>query len=598
MISTSLLLGTLKKEVDATTPKSKYCFLVTNTDWLGAVINAGTKGIIVHDDYLPVELFKETIKELYPGETYIMDLIFAPLLSKKQNVEIVKFLKSEGYEVAEDAWKIIHGKDYLCKVENTETFKKAIEAYIDSKEKICADEETTELSKFHLFNEGGKVTGVYHNAIFEHIKEKNHLLIVGGTVYIYENGCYMADFSGAKLKSMIRKLMYPQFIKSTTINNIYALFLQDISLEASFDELNSYPSHWVCFKNGMWDGKEKIMREHSPKYKAINQIPHCYTPQKNTFGEKTEEYLNFICEDAEDREMLLQFIGYSLTKDTSQQKFLVLNGEGGTGKSTIIRLIENLVGGANVSNISLTDLQQRFASFGLMGKLLNSCADLEIGALEDTSIIKKILGEDSLRGEQKGKDAFSFKNYAKLVFSTNELPIVKSEKTNGFYRRLLVITMDKVPKKKNPNLFEELSEETDYLLELVMNALYRLYEGKTMCVSANSERAVMRLRANSDTVEAFIQDSCTLDKESKAERTELYRKYEKYCEDLERQALTKNNFYNSLRVKGYGELKTNGYHYFKGLFYGKSSPDSSLLGKNKDEFISVSEEDLENLPFN
>ncbi len=138
MISTNLLLAILKKEVDASNdPKSKYCFLVPNTDWLGAVINAGIKGVIVHDDYLPVSLFKETVAGLYPGQTNVMDLVFAPCLGKRQNAEIIKFLKAEGYQVVEDAWKVIQGKDYLCKPENTETFKKAIEAYIDSKEKIC-----------------------------------------------------------------------------------------------------------------------------------------------------------------------------------------------------------------------------------------------------------------------------------------------------------------------------------------------------------------------------------------------------------------------------------------------------------------------------
>ena len=146
------------------------------------------------------------------------------------------------------------------------------------------------------------------------------------------------------------------------------------------------------------------------------EIPHKYDPDAKYNGTKMEEYLNFICEEEDSREMLLQFVGYCLTKDVGQQKFLVLNGEGGTGKSTVIRLIEALTGSRNVSNISLTDLQQRFASFGLMGKLLNSCADLEIQALEDTSVIKKILGEDTLRAEQKGKDAISFKSYAKLIF--------------------------------------------------------------------------------------------------------------------------------------------------------------------------------------
>lgn len=472
----------------------------------------------------------------------------------------------------------------------TENRSRVEEQHIDK------SQEQIDLMQFHLVTENGKITGVFHNQIFEYIKGRYNIFVCGGTPYIYDSGYYKADISGARLKSIIRSLIYPQFVKSTTINNIYALFLQDITIEKSFEELNSYPAYWICFENGMYDCRTKQLLPHNPKYLCINQIPHKYVPGTNCEGRMIEEYLNFICEEHDSREMLLQFIGYSLTKDVAQQKFLVLNGEGGTGKSTVIRLIEALTGSSNVSNISLTDLQQRFASFGLMGKLLNSCADLEISALEDTSIIKKILGEDTLRAEQKGRDAISFKSYAKLIFSTNELPLVKSEKTNGFYRRLLVLTMNKVPLQKNPNLFQELLTEIDYLLQLSVQALERMYQQGAITVSEASEKAVLQLRADSDTTEAFLQEYCVDDEKGRIERTELYNKYNAFCEDTDRQSLTKNNFYKAMRTKGYSEIKTNGYRYFKGISYKencpKTAPQTALDG-----FANITQEQLSELPF-
>lgn len=486
--------------------------------------------------------------------------------------------------------------DYFEAGHSKEEFEKMLHDTVTENRMEDSTNGQIDLLQFHTVAESGKITGVYHNAIFEYIKSHYNIFIVGGTPYIYDSGYFKVDATGARLKSIIREFIYPQFIKSTTINNIYNLFLQDISLELQFDELNCYPSYWICFQNGMYDTKEKRLLPHSPKYRAINQIPHDYKPDAVTSGAKTDEYLNFICEDPDSKEMLLQFIGYSLTKDVGQQKFLVLNGEGGTGKSTVIRLIEALTGSRNVSNISLTDLQQRFASFGLMGKLLNSCADLEIQALEDTSIIKKILGEDTLRAEQKGRDAISFKSYAKLIFSTNELPLVKSEKTNGFYRRLLVLTMNKVPSKINPNLFQELEQEIEYLLHLAVQAVERMYQQGIIVTSAASEKAVLQLRADSDTVEAFLQDMCVKDENGRIERTELYKKYSDYCEDTDRQSLTKNNFYKSLRVKGYSEIKTGGYPHFEGISFLK--PSQNFPAKlPQDGFMSVTKEQLDELPF-
>ena len=458
-----------------------------------------------------------------------------------------------------------------------------------------AEGNTPDLSQFHLVNNKGVPTGVFDEAIFKYIKRQQDLFVCGGTVYIYDGGYFKADISGARLKTMISKLIYPQFIKSTTLKRIYDRFLCDISLEVSFEELNHYPAHWICFENGMYDCKEKRL-PHSPKYKAINQIPHEYKPDAVHEGKRTEEFLNFICPEPDSREMLLQFSGYAHTKDVGQQKFLVLLGEGGSGKSTFIRLMESSVGSRNLSNISLTDLQQRFASFGLMGKLLNSCADLEISALEDTAIIKKVLGEDTLRAEQKGRDAISFKNYAKLIFSTNELPVEKAEKTNGFYRRLLVLPMNRVPEKKNPNLLNELLQEIDYFVWLSVQALERMYKKEIIVTSAESEKAVAQLRMDSDTVQAFLVESCVLEDGSRIERTELYRNYEKYCEDTDRQSLTKNNFYKSLRVKGYTDFKTGGYRYFKGISDGKNRPTPAPKTA-PDGFVSIPEEYQEELPF-
>jgi len=300
-----------------------------------------------------------------------------------------------------------------------------------------------------------------------------------------------------------------------------------------------------------------------------------------------------------------------VTLNIPQGEIFCIMGSSGSGKSTLIRLIEASVGSRNISNIGLGELQQRFASFGLMGKLMNSCADLEISALEDTAVIKKVLGEDTLRAEQKGRDAISFRSYAKLIFSTNELPLVKNEKTNGFYRRLLVLTMNRVPDNKNPllvltmnrvpdnknpNLMDDLIQEIDYFTQLSVKAVERMYENEIIVTSADSEKAVAQLRCDSDTVQAFLMEACYLDNSGKVERTELYRQYEKYCEDTDRQGLRKNNFYKSLRAKGYKDFKTGGYRYFKGISDRKSSPTPALKTA-PNGFMSIPEGYQEELPF-
>ena len=479
-----------------------------------------------------------------------------------------------------------HGdvSDYLSKHTVAELLD-MIENSADTNSEYMNSEDTNSLDRFHLFDDKGRIKGVFDYAIFEHLMTITELFVLGGVPYIYDGGCYRADENGSKLKTMIRECIYPEFIKSTTIKRVYELFISAAELQVTYDDLNKYPAHWINFANGFYDPIERRMIQHDARYKAVNQIPHAYDPGVATHGDGVEDWLSFIVPDADDREMLLQYAGYCMTRDTRQQKFMILNGDGGTGKSTVIRMIEAMIGSANLSSISLSELTQRFASYGLLGKLLNSCADLEVTALEDTSTLKKILGEDTLRGEAKGRDAFSFKSYAKLIFSTNELPVVKAEKSNGFYRRLLILTMNRVPAVKRADLYDVLVSEVDHLIRLSVEALERMYQRGVLTESAHSTDAVARLRMDSDTVAAFLGERTTDDPSKRVERGELFSAYESYCYDSGRQSLARNNFYRSMRVKGYSEIVSCGMRYFKCISLEKTALRSAL----SDGFIEVDE---------
>lgn len=436
------------------------------------------------------------------------------------------------------------------------------------------------LDRFHMINDHGRITGVFDFEILLYLKETWNMFVLGGMPYIYMGGVFVPDRSGAKLKTMIRDLIYPEFIRSTTIKRIYELFISDEELQVTTEDLNQYPVEWINFQNGFYDPVGRKMVPHDPAYRATNQIPHTYDPEAGLKGREVEEWLKFICETPDDVRMLCQFSGLCMTRDTRQQKFLILNGEGGTGKSTVIRMIDKMVGSDNISNVSLGQLSQRFASFGLMGKLLNSCADLEIDALSDVSTLKKCLGEDTLSAEAKGKDAVSFRSYAKLIFSTNELPIVKAEKTNGFYRRLLILTMNRVPAEKKADFFDRLAAHIDDFIHISVEALERMYEDGKITESDGSLESVKRLRCDSDTVEAFLDEKTERvpdNTENRIKKLDLYRSYEAFCRDMERQSLTKQNFYRSMKAKGFGEVKTKGgAECFKGIIYRENLRKTSV----------------------
>ncbi|MEM4976937.1 MAG: phage/plasmid primase, P4 family [Desulfurococcaceae archaeon] len=147
--------------------------------------------------------------------------------------------------------------------------------------------------------------------------------------------------------------------------------------------------------------------------------------------------------------LLLEVIGYTLyPHDYPYNKAVLLVGEGSNGKSTYLKLIKTILGERNVSSVNLKDLDTRYNKFAaaeLYGKLANISTEPVKGLKIDMTQFKQLTGEDLVRFERKFKDGFAGHNYAKMIFSANELPEV-TEDTYAFWRRWIVIEF--------PNTFE------------------------------------------------------------------------------------------------------------------------------------------------
>ncbi len=167
----------------------------------------------------------------------------------------------------------------------------------------------------------------------------------------------------------------------------------------------------------------------------------------------------------EDEAYLMQEIfGYLLIPVSKAQKSFVLVGAANAGKSTLLSVAQEiLLGAGNVSNIPWQSLGDRFNKAELFGKLANIFADLPSKNIDDGGMFKALTGEDYITAERKNKDQFSFRPYARLLFSCNEIPRNYTDRSDGFYRRLIIIRFDKsVPaEKRDPNLRERIAVERD-----------------------------------------------------------------------------------------------------------------------------------------
>ncbi len=553
------------------TTEQKYLFLVDDQDMAFAIISAGYPAITLmngQDAYHSVDSFIKYMDEIACTGTYQVDYVYVPACSSKKINDLLEVYCQNNYLNYRRGWILFKEKEYLAKSEYLPELNAVISDFIKRFEGRPADQP--DLNKFLRFNEQGKRIGVFDMEIVDYLIQTVPFFMLGSTPYIYEKGCYHEDRNGIQLKSHIQKLIFRDCIKATTIQGIYNLLISQPQVQKRFSDLNNQPSHWVNFQNGYFDVMEWKLIEHDTKYLMINQIPFSFHPEQADTalvnGAQIRKYLDFSIPDETDQQMFWQYLGYCMTTDTRFQKFLMIKGKGGTGKSIAISFIQHIVGTGNYSSMSLQNLNQRFYPTGLFGKLLNACADIPSTAMESVDIIKKAVGEDTLLYEKKGQDPTQFNSYAKLLFSANEMPLNLDDKTNAYYRRLLVLDINRtIPEEqKDSQLKEKMCQESDYAIHMAMLALKQLYADNHFVESDHSKECIANLYRSADSVKAFTDDMLCHKVGEKMKRSDVYKMYEDYCEDNGRTPHGKSRFWEYMADKGFMIKRfSDGAYYFK-----------------------------------
>lgn len=430
---------------------------------------------------------------------------------------------------------------------------------------ITEEEQKT----FLTFSEKGKPNGLIDANICKYILSKVPIFIINRSVYIYKDGLYKKDKHLAALKSLVQQCIPSDLWRISRINAIVELIINQYQLHIEEQsELNNH-SGLINFKNGMLNIKEMRLEEHSPSYMGINQIPHDFIPyserdfEERYYSSNLYRFLSTTIPDEEDLEMLFQFLGCCLMPETLDQKFLILLGPGGLGKSVLIGLAEKMVGTKNVSSVPLHDLTKRFYATCLYQKLLNTSGDISKEDIENVEAIKRITGEDQIQGEYKGKDPFFFKSYANLLFSANEIPRVPKERTNAFYRRLMVLNIEQRGVYIE-SVKEVLEKEIHLLLYLAVKGLQKVYENNCRIVeSGRSKRTVEKLYSESDAVSRFLEyEKAKGTLKGRVEKSNVYNSYCQFCNNMGvRPILSKKSFSKRITELGFMTMRSNSKDY-------------------------------------
>jgi P4 family phage/plasmid primase-like protien len=304
---------------------------------------------------------------------------------------------------------------------------------------------------------------------------------------------------------------------------------------------------WLALKDCMINLKTLETKPHSPEFMTTVRIPICHKNKDNLMYDFFEwvndpietpscpRILKFMHEvmAPEDVETVLDFIAYCLWRGLPFHKYLLLNGSGRNGKGSLLRIIRCFLGSQNVSSESLHRLlENRFATAQLYGKLANIDADLSKESLKNTGLLKKLTGGDAISAEKKFMPPFTFVNYAKLIFSANEIPQTNDE-TDAFFSRLIIVNFPHqfLGEKSDPYLLDKLTTEDELsgLLKVVLKRLPRVLEKGIHTESSSIDQNYEKYILSSNPVRAFVENCLEQDSNSNPSKEKMYFAYKGFC---------------------------------------------------------------------
>ena len=256
--------------------------------------------------------------------------------------------------------------------------------------------------------------------------------------------------------------------------------------------------------------------------------------------------LGEIFEGNQDKvDILQEFFGYCLTKDTRKEKALLLLGPSRSGKSTIIETLGAMLGKNNCAYVTLDFISNAQYTPLLMNKLCNIDPDVETKADSFESKFKTITSGETLTCNQKFVETYDFTPYCKLVMGANTFPRI-TDHSAAVYERLILLPCERVfaLHERNIGLKDQLKAELFGVLMWAVAGLKRLNDRGHFDEKDFMKDAIEELREESNPIDVFFKETIEVDLDNKChvEKGDLYEKYKLWSRDNNQFTLSSTKF--------------------------------------------------------
>ena len=294
----------------------------------------------------------------------------------------------------------------------------------------------------------------------------------------------------------------------------------------------------------------------SEKRFCVNRLNVFYRPEMQNSNCCPDNFLKFLDEllDFEDVKTLQEYLGYCLIPSTKGQAMLFIIGNGGEGKSRIGVVLQEIFKSAMVTGNFQRIETDRFFRYNLQNKLLMLDDDMQMSALSTTGIIKNLVtAEIPVDVEAKGFQSEQAVLYPRFLCFGNGSPKALYDKSDGFARRLLILTIKQKPPNRidNPYLAEKFILEKEKIFCWIFDGLKRLINNNfRFTISEKTRRNVSEAMADNCNIIEFLSDNGYIEfgADFQESTTNLYSGYIDWCHKNLLTELKKDTFSSWLKA--------------------------------------------------
>jgi len=290
--------------------------------------------------------------------------------------------------------------------------------------------------------------------------------------------------------------------------------------------------------------------------------------------DRWEQFLREVLgDDDEIQSYFQQLVGYLLTGDTRLQQMWLLVGKGSNGKSTLLHILQKMLGPDYAQQTPESVLLGRPNVGGATNDLVRlkgvRCALLAEtghGQCFNEERVKALVASDTIAARGLYREFEEFVPQAKFLLATNHLPIVRGT-DKGIWRRLVVMPFNnEFEVGSDPTLFQDLVAQLPGIFAWAVRGAVRWYDPTVdFTVPRAWSLATNQYRAEYDALKGYLDERAELDKAAFVGATELYNDYVAWCVLESRPALSQSEFGQRMMATGLvtkeRKFKANRYHY-------------------------------------